>query len=71
MIYGHRIIEEYVGDMPVEVYKVFKQAINDGYAKVRLEGRQMDERELSQNELTEFNKVFAIYEFFNSVKVVN
>lgn len=71
ILYGYRIIEEYHGDMDSEVYKTFKQAINDGYAKIRLEGRQMDERELSQPELVEFKKVFDIYEFFNSVKVVN
>lgn len=71
ILYGHRIIEEYHGDMDSEVYKTFKQAITDGYAKIRLEGRQMDERELSQNELAEFKKVFALYEFFKNVKVVN
>lgn len=69
IIYGYRIIEEYNGAMDNEVYNTFKQAISEGYAKIRLEGRQMDERELSQKELSDMAKVFAIYEFFNNVKV--
>ena len=71
ILYGYHIIEEYHGAMDSEVYATFKKAIDEGHAKIRLEGRQMDERELSQKELSDMAKVFAIYEFFNSVDIEN
>ena len=68
-LYGHVVVEEYKGNMSDEVYKTLKTAVSAGYAKIRLEGRQMDERELTQEELSEYAKVFSIYEFFSNVKV--
>lgn len=71
ILYGYGVVEEYNGDMSNEIYDVLKTAVNSGYAKIRLEGRQKDERELTQDELANFAKVFSIYEYFNSVKVEN
>ena len=69
ILYGHVAVEEYHGKMSNEVYETLKIAVNSGYAKLRLEGQQMSERELTRNELIGFDKVFSIYEYFNSVKV--
>lgn len=69
ILYGHVIVEEYKGKMPKEVYETLKTAVRTGYAKIRLEGRQMEERELTQDEFDDYEKVFLIYEYFNSVKV--
>ena len=69
VLYGYNVIEEYNGIMSNEVYDVLKQAVNTGYGKIRLEGRQMEERDLKQKELDDFAKVFKIYEFFRNAKV--
>ena len=62
--------EEYKGKMPKEVYETLKTAVRTGYAKIRLEGHQMEERELTQDEFDDYEKVFLIYEYFSNVKVV-
>lgn len=63
--------EEYVGLMDDNLHKKLQTAIDEGGAKFRLEGRTFAERELTQKELSDMAKVFALYEFFNSVKVEN
>lgn len=63
--------EEYVGLMGDNLHKKLQTAINEGGAKFRLEGRTFAERELTQKELSDMAKVFALYEFFKSVKVDN
>ena len=69
ILYGYNVVEEFNGAMSKEVYDTLKEAIADGRAKIRLEGRQMEERNLTLEELEEFKKVFSIYEFLNGVKV--
>lgn len=61
--------EEYNGQMTAPLYKKLQSAISEGYVKFRLEGRTFGERELTQEELLNFQKVFSIYEFLESVKV--
>ena len=70
ILYGNVIVEEYKGKMPKEVYETLKTAVRTGYAKIRLEGHQMEERELTQDEFDDYEKVFLIYEYFSNVKVV-
>lgn len=69
ILYGRSIVEEFNGTMDKAIYDKLKVAVSEGYARIRLEGRQMYERDLSLDELENFTKVFDIYEFFNSVQV--
>ena len=69
ILYGYNVVEEFNGAMSKEVYDTLKEAIAEGHAKIRLEGWQMEERNLTLEELEEFKKVFSIYEFLNGVKV--
>lgn len=69
IIYGYNVVEEFNGAMGKEAYDTLKKAISEGQAKIRLEGRQMAERNLTVEELKSFEKVFSIYEFLNGVKV--
>ena len=63
--------EEYVDRMTDALYQKLQTAIKEGGAKFRFEGRQLAERNLTRKELSDMMKVFAIYEFFKEVKVVN
>ena len=69
ILYGYNVVEEFNGAMSEEVYDTLKESIAEGHAKIRLEGRQMDERYLTLEELKDFEKVFSIYEFLKAVKV--
>lgn len=69
ILYGYNVVEEFNGAMSEKVYDTLKEAIAEGHAKIRLEGRQMEERDLTVEELKEFKKVFSIYEFLNGVNV--
>lgn len=61
--------EEYNGQMTAGLYKKLQEAIADGSAKFRLEGRTFGERELTAEEISDIAKIFSIYEFFSNVKV--
>ena len=61
--------KEYNGKMSFALYDKLKEAVTEGYGKFRLEGRMFDERELTEDELWDMEKVFGLYEFFKSVKV--
>ena len=63
--------EEYNGLMEDALYKRLQEAIKEGFAKFRLEGRTFGERELTEEELSDMEELFSIYEYFNSVKVEN
>lgn len=58
--------EEYNGQMTAPLYKKLQEAVADGSAKFRLEGRTFGERELTAGEISEMAKVFAIYEFLSN-----
>lgn len=68
---GGYVGEEYVGLMTDGLYQKLQTAIKEGGAKFRFEGRTFGERNLTGKELSDMAKVFAIYEFFKGVKVVN
>lgn len=61
--------EEYDGQMTAELYKKLQEAVTDGSANFRLEGRTFGERELTAEEISEMAKVFARYEFLDKTKV--
>lgn len=58
--------EEYDGQMTAPLYKKLQEAVADGGAKFRFEGRTFGERELTAGEISEMAKVFAIYEFLSN-----
>ena len=62
---------EYNGVMNRDVYEILKDGVASKYIKIRLEGRDMDERELSASEIAQIGEVLNIYEYFSKVKVVN
>ena len=68
---GGYIGEEYVGKMTGGLYQKLQTAIKEGGAKFRFEGRVFAERNFTEKELSDMAKVFAIYEFFKGVKVIN
>lgn len=53
------------------IYQSLKEAIDDGYLKFRVTGNDIGERELTAEELAQIDEVFAIYEYFSKVKVMN
>lgn len=61
---------EYNSAMSIDVYEVLEDGVASGYIKVRLEGRDMDERELTSEEITQIANVLKIYDYFSKVKVV-
>lgn len=69
ILYGYNVVEEFNGVMNKEVYDTLKKAVSECYAKIRIEGRQIVERNLTVKELKDFEKVFAIYEYFSNVEV--
>lgn len=62
---------EYNGLMSSAIYNALKKAIESGYVKFRVSGRNKGERELTAQEMTEINAVFSIYEYFSKVKIKN
>ena len=63
--------EEYNGVMSDALYKNLQGAIKNGHAKFRLEVRTFGERELTEEELSDMEELFSIYEYFNNVKIEN
>ena len=63
--------EEYDGRLSYALYKKLQEGIKTRQAKFRLSGRTFGERELTEEELVDMEELFAAYEFFKSVKVVN
>lgn len=61
--------EEYDGLMTDELYQKLQGAVTDGSAKFRFEGRTFGGRELTEGEISEMAKVFAIYEFLSNNSV--
>lgn len=61
--------EEYMGEMTYDVYRKLKEGVADRYIKIRLEGRTFGDRELTAQEIADFAKVFAVYEYFCNVKI--
>ena len=58
--------EEYDGLMPAELCWKLQEAVTDGGAKFRFEGRTFGEREFTAAEISEMTKVFALYEFLST-----
>ncbi|MBO4401664.1 MAG: hypothetical protein J5809_07445 [Selenomonadaceae bacterium] len=62
---------EYNGLMSREIYQSLKDGVMSEYIKIRIAGRDMDERELTAEEIAQIDKVFTIYEYLSKVKVTN
>lgn len=54
-----------------DIYQSLKEAVDSGYLKFRVTGNDIGERELTAKEIADIKAVFAIYEYFSKVKVVN